>query len=467
LASQTTKLASLSEEGEPVWVYDGNLSDDGAYSFFTTASSDIGPGDGTYHLYRVPSSHWELDDCDSTSSVDTTCDGVDDDCDGQVDEDYVPINTTCGPGGCASGVTSCVGGQIIDSCDPLCGTGGTGGGGTGGTGGGGGGTGGTGTGGTGGTGTGGTGGGGGTQPGETVTYYDVDPLGSPVAATNSSANIVWRAGYEPFGHRLDESVGPDNALWFTGAAQEPVSQLIDLGSRQYNPEIGRFYGMDPVDFREGDPHSFNRYAYANNNPYRYADPSGNIPLDTVWDIANIAIGVGSFVKNVSIGNYAGAAVDAVGVVVDTGAAVLPYIPGGVGSAIRAKRAADAVGISTDVLRSGDEVVDAAKAVHGNSKMSTRAQHGYEIVDTKTGEVVKTGVSSGKLTKNGNGSYRANSQANRWNRAADQEGRYRGDVVKRVPEGPGAREGILRWEKDNAARLRQAGQLRDPTKHTRP
>lgn len=220
------------------------------------------------------------------------------------------------------------------------------------------------TGGTGGSGTGGAGGtgGGAGAPGETVTYFDVDLLGSPIAATDSNGDIVWRAGYEPFGHRLDETVGPDNALWYTGASQEPVSLLIDLGARHYNPEIGRFYGMDPVDFRENDPHSFNRYAYGNNSPYRYVDPNGDIPVETVWDIANIAIGVGSFVKNVSIGNYAGAAVDAVGVVVDTGAAVLPYVPGGVGSAIRAKRAADAVGAVVTTANRADTVVDASKGV---------------------------------------------------------------------------------------------------------
>jgi hypothetical protein len=107
-----------------------------------------------------------------------------------------------------------------------------------------------------------------------------------------------------------------------------------------------------------------------------------------------------------------------------------------------------------------------KTINGNSLKSTKAQHGYEIVDTTTGKVVKTGVSGGKRTANG-GSYRANRQANKWNKEAGTPGRYQPRVVQEVPEGPGAREAILEWEAENAQRLRDAGELNDPTKHSRP
>ncbi|HTM45095.1 MAG TPA: MopE-related protein, partial [Polyangiaceae bacterium] len=48
---------------------------------------------------------------------DATCNNVDEDCSGQKDEDYVPVATACGVGACArAGVTSCVGGNVQDSC---------------------------------------------------------------------------------------------------------------------------------------------------------------------------------------------------------------------------------------------------------------------------------------------------------------------------------------------------------------
>jgi hypothetical protein len=34
-------------------------------------------------------------------------------------------------------------------------------------------------------------------------------------------------------------------------------------------------GVDPVGFQEDNIHSFNKYAYGNNNPYRFVDPDGN------------------------------------------------------------------------------------------------------------------------------------------------------------------------------------------------
>lgn len=39
--------------------------------------------------------------------------------------------------------------------------------------------------------------------------------------------------------------------------------------------------VDPVGFSGGNVHSFNRYAYANNNPYRLKDPDGRFALDAL------------------------------------------------------------------------------------------------------------------------------------------------------------------------------------------
>jgi len=50
-----------------------------------------------------------------------------------------------------------------------------------------------------------------------------------------------------------------------------------MQARYYDPVIGRFYSNDPIGFR--GVHSFNRYANANNNPYKYTDPDGRDPSE--------------------------------------------------------------------------------------------------------------------------------------------------------------------------------------------
>ncbi|MGM0577006.1 MAG: putative metal-binding motif-containing protein [Myxococcota bacterium] len=54
-----------------------------------------------------------------STQTDDTCDGVDDDCDGTVDEDYVPTATDCGTGVCSNtGTLECVDGETTDTCTP-------------------------------------------------------------------------------------------------------------------------------------------------------------------------------------------------------------------------------------------------------------------------------------------------------------------------------------------------------------
>jgi uncharacterized protein RhaS with RHS repeats len=89
-----------------------------------------------------------------------------------------------------------------------------------------------------------------------------------------------------------------------------------MQARYYDPVIGRFYSNDPVGYT-GNAHSFNRYAYANNNPYRYTDPNGEYP-ESWAEAGNLVLG---------IGNVLGAAGQAVAGVAMTGVGIADVFVG--------------------------------------------------------------------------------------------------------------------------------------------
>ncbi|MDS4059818.1 MAG: RHS repeat-associated core domain-containing protein [Candidatus Contendobacter sp.] len=114
---------------------------------------------------------------------------------------------------------------------------------------------------------------------DVITYFHNDISGSPVAATDESGRLLWKETYRPYGERLLNGAGPDaNQLWFTGKPQDPDTGLSYLGARYYSPPLGRFMGIDPKEVDPEDLHGFNRYAYANNNPYKFVDPDGSHPI---------------------------------------------------------------------------------------------------------------------------------------------------------------------------------------------
>ncbi len=201
----------------------------------------------------------------------------------------------------------------------------------------------------------------GAQNHEEVIHYHNDALGSPVLATDANGDLLWEEAYAPYGSRLthesrevDCSPGDcfqvettwDEKQWFTGKYEETRLGLQYFGARWYDPQVGRFLSVDPVPFDIGNIYSFNAYAYGNNNPYKYVDPDGRA-VETPWDAFNVAIGATSVVYNLSQGNYAWAALDAVGVVFDTLATIAPGVPGGAATVIQARRAGE---VAVDVAK---------------------------------------------------------------------------------------------------------------------
>jgi RHS repeat-associated protein len=130
---------------------------------------------------------------------------------------------------------------------------------------------------------------------DSVSYPLEDNQGSLSVITNSSGGDVVRASYEAFGGQRDgdDWSGPEASGDLT--TMEAISRrgytshsmlgrmgLIHMNGRVQDPTIGRFLSPDPFVFEPQLTQGFNRYAYVNNNPQSYVDPSGFARMECNW-----------------------------------------------------------------------------------------------------------------------------------------------------------------------------------------
>ncbi|UZW62444.1 RHS repeat domain-containing protein [Lysobacter enzymogenes] len=103
-------------------------------------------------------------------------------------------------------------------------------------------------------------------------YYHTDALGSPVAVTNEAGQVVERTDWEPYGAAIGKPAY--DGVGYTGHVMDGWTGLTYMQQRYYDPVLGRFLSVDPVTADSNSGGNFNRYWYANNNPYRFTDPDG-------------------------------------------------------------------------------------------------------------------------------------------------------------------------------------------------
>lgn len=110
----------------------------------------------------------------------------------------------------------------------------------------------------------------------TLTYEHTDALHSPTYETNAAGSLTRVERYTPFGEPSDGtySQGPG----FTGHVTDAATGLTYAQQRYYDPVLGRFLSTDPV-LADNKGGSFNRYWYANDNPYRFTDRDGRCVED--------------------------------------------------------------------------------------------------------------------------------------------------------------------------------------------
>ena len=168
-----------------------------------------------------------------------------------------------------------------------------------------------------------------------------DHLGSANWITDYDGIPIQYLHYAPYGELIDNQQASgswyDERYKFTGKERDRETGYDMFGARYLWSDAGIFISPDPLS--DKDP-GISPYAYCHWNPVKYIDPDGRISI--LWDIANVGIGAASLVSNLSNGNVADALLDGAGLMLDITAAVLPIVPGGASSAIKAYRTANKV-----------------------------------------------------------------------------------------------------------------------------
>ena len=223
---------------------------------------------------------------------------------------------------------------------------------------------------------------------EVNTYFTYkDHLGSIVTLTDESGNVAYEQSFDAWGryrnpydwtfndipesptwlrgytgHCLSRSIFSmfsyeiENSSKITIGEHLPHFDLVNMNGRIYDPILGRMLSPDRFVPDPLSTQGYNRYAYVLNNPLRYSDPSGDLPV-----IVGVAIGavvggyIGGAVANntINIAEWEWDKNTAIGITI--GALTGAGIGAGIGAAFAGKLGVKAMAVAhfnAPVLKSG-------------------------------------------------------------------------------------------------------------------
>ena len=175
----------------------------------------------------------------------------------------------------------------------------------------------------------------------------------------------------------------------TGTTAGTMAGLDYMHARFFGQQSGKFLSDDPISSgKTGASQSWNMTTYTYGNPVGFIDPDGRA-VETPWDVINVTMGATSLVANIASGNVGGAVLDFGGLVVDLGATVVPGLPGGASTLIKASRAARAARVAANAKRGlafERQVLTALRATKGRNAVTTVSSRVTTIPDLPIGKL---------------------------------------------------------------------------------
>ena len=136
-----------------------------------------------------------------------------------------------------------------------------------------------------------------TSYGETNTYYfQRNLLGDVIGIYDTNGTKVGGYAYDAWGNCTitlnANGIATRNPIRYRGYYYDEDTKLYYLNARYYCAEWHRFISPDDTAYLDPEmPNGLNLYAYCNNDPVNYADPSGNLPQWAEWLIGGAVIGL--------------------------------------------------------------------------------------------------------------------------------------------------------------------------------
>ena len=155
-----------------------------------------------------------------------------------------------------------------------------------------------------------------TKEGVSATYYyDKNHRGDVIALLDSTGTAVVKYKYDAWGNcnryaSSNVDLAYVNPIRYRSYYYDESIGLYFLNARYYNPQWRRFISPDDSSYLDPEtPNGLNLYAYCNNDPVNYVDPSGHGVIETILDVISVGLSFYDFLNNPSWKNAGWLALD--------------------------------------------------------------------------------------------------------------------------------------------------------------
>ena len=127
-------------------------------------------------------------------------------------------------------------------------------------------------------------------------YYHRNLQGDVIAIYDANGEKQVEYAYDAWGncktvYGENDELAYLNPIRYRGYYYDTETKLYYLNARYYSPEWRRFISPDAAEYIDPEtPNGLNLYAYCNNDPVNYADPSGHFVITTAMLLTALGIG---------------------------------------------------------------------------------------------------------------------------------------------------------------------------------